>query len=287
MVGIKEIKNKIKSVRSTQKITKAMEMVAASKMKRTQQKMVSIRPFIFNIKAVVKNAVTGNLEYKHAYTIVRHIGVPGYIIISTDRGLCGGLNIALFKCILEHMARQVGGTTQMYPVSVVGKKGFNFFSRVSFTSVIASALNLPAASKFSDLVGCVKGMIDMFVTGKVNVVYLAHNSFVNTMSQKPYLYQLLPIVEEHSSIKKLWDYLYEPSAEELLSILFIRYVESLVYQGFVENQACEQAARMVAMKSATENANEVVERFTLIYNKERQAVITRELSEIVAGAAAV
>lgn len=287
MVGIKEIKNKIKSVRSTQKITKAMEMVAASKMKRTQQKMVSTRPFIFNIKAVVKNAVTGNLEYKHVYTVARPTGVPGYIIISTDRGLCGGLNITLFKCILEHMSKQMGGTTQVYPVSIIGKKGFSFFSRVSFVSVVASVLNLPSVSKFSDLVGCVKGMIDMFVLGKVSVVYLAHNSFINTMSQKPYLYQLLPIVEDSSSATKLWDYLYEPSAEELLSILFIRYVESIVYQGFVENQACEQAARMVAMKSATENANEVVERFTLVYNKERQAVITRELSEIVAGAAAV
>jgi F-type H+-transporting ATPase subunit gamma len=185
------------------------------------------------------------------------------------------------------MSRQVGGTTQVYPVSIVGKKGLSFFSRVSFASVVASVVNLPSVSKFSDLVGCVKSMLDMFVSGRVSVVYLAHNSFINTMSQKPYLYQLLPIVEERSSTKKLWDYLYEPSAEELLSILFIRYVESLIYQGFIENQACEQAARMVAMKSATENANEVVERFTLVYNKERQAVITRELSEIVAGAAAV
>lgn len=292
MVGIKEIRNKIKSVRSTQKITRAMEMVAASKMKRSQIKMLNTRPYVYNMKAVVKNAVTGSLEYQHSFTKKTNKGSCGYIVVSTDRGLCGGLNITLFKSVLEHMFKQKDKEKRDSFVSVVGKKGLNFFGRVSFVNVLSSAVNLSASPELREILGVIRSMVDLFVRGEVSTVYLAYNSFVNTMTQKAYLYQLLPItnddiLEKESVKKKLWDYLYEPSSVELLDILFNRYVESLVYQGVIENQACEQAARMIAMKNASENANEVVERFTLIYNKERQAAITQELSEIVSGAAAV
>lgn len=290
MVGIKEIKNKIKSVRSTQKITRAMEMVAASKMKRSQVKMLNTRPYVYNMKVVVKNAVTGSLEYQHRFIRNSSKGSSGYIVVSTDRGLCGGLNINLFKSVVEHMLKYKNKENINDFVSVVGKKGLNFFGRVNFVNVYSSAINLTATPELGELLGVIRSMVDLYVRGEVSKVYLAYNSFVNTMTQKPYLYQLLPIINDAAKEKvnkKLWDYLYEPSSVELLDLLFNRYVESLVYQGVIENQACEQAARMVAMKNASENANEVVERFTLIYNKERQAAITQELSEIVSGAAAV
>ncbi len=288
MSGAKEIRNKIKSIQNTRKITKAMEMVAASKMRKVQDTMYRSRPYSEKIRAVIRNVGEGALEYKHPYVVSRDINNVGVIVISSDKGLCGGLNINLFKYfikqILQFKEKKIG-----VKVAIVGKKAEQFFRRLGF-KVIASVAGLGDRPQVSDLFGIIKVMLELYNLKNVDVIYLLHNKFVNTMSQCPVFEKVIPIKDKifsDSKEKKFWDYLYEPDPEKLLEFLMKRYVESLVYQAVVENIACEQAARMVAMKSASDNAGELIDQFKLMYNKARQTSITQELSEIVAGAGAV
>lgn len=289
MSSAKEIRNKIKSIQNTKKITKAMEMVAASKMKKVQESMNKSRPYSEKIKAVIKNVGEGVLEYKHPYIVSREEKNIGIIIISTDKGLCGGLNVNLFryfiKNILDLNEKKIGIKTVL-----VGRKAEIFARRVGL-NVYGNITNLGDKPQVSDLFGIIKIIIDLYMSKEIDSVYLLYNKFINTMSQKPTYEKLIPIknvfLNSDDSKNKIWDYLYEPEPEKLLELLMRRYIESLVYQAVVENIACEQAARMVAMKSATDNAGEIIDTFKLMYNKARQASITQELSEIVAGAEAV
>ncbi len=287
MASAKEIRSKTKSIKSTQKITRAMQMVAASKMRKAQDRMQASRPYAEKIRVVISHVVRGRLEYKHPYLIEREAKRVGFIVVSTDRGLCGGLNANLFKMTVQTMR---GWHEKSLPIDVctIGKKAENFFHRLG-GNVISSISNLGNKPGILDVIGTVKVMLDMYNEQKIDRVYLVYNEFINTMTQKPKIELILPIVDaEHKEDGGYsWDYLYEPAARELLETLLIRYIESLVYQGIVENIACEQAARMVAMKNASDNASELIDELQLIYNKARQAAITRELSEIVAGAAAV
>lgn len=287
MSTAKEIRTQIKSIKSTQKITRAMEMVAASKMRKAQDRMRSSRPYSKKIKNVIQNMSTGNLEYEHPYFVEREVNRVGIIVISTDRGLCGGLNINLFKSVVQLMQAWHKQDIKV-DICAIGKKAEAFFKRYG-GDVTASIINLGDKPHLMDVFGTVKVMLDAFDAGKIDSLYLIHNIFINTMSQKPVHEKLLPIKENISDNKRTytWDYIYEPAAKELIDSLLRRYIESLVYQGLVENIASEQAARMVAMKSATENAGDIITSLQLLYNKARQASITRELSEIVAGAAAV
>lgn len=282
----KEIRTKIKSVKSTQKITKAMEMVAASKMRKTQDRMQASRPYATRIKQVIKHLSTGSLEYEHPYLVTREVKRVGYMLVSTDRGLCGGLNINLFKTLLYEMkAYEEKGVD--VDICALGKKGENFF-RTFGGRVVAAVPHLGDDPLVHTLVGAVKVMLDAYNEGKIDKIYLVYNRFLNTMTQEPTVEQLVPIQDsEEESTRTSWDYLYEPNPEDLLGALLQRYIESLVYQAMVENVACEQAARMVAMKSASDNAGELIDDLQLVFNKARQAAITQELSEIVAGAAAV
>ena len=289
MSSAKEIRNKIKSIQNTKKITKAMEMVAASKMKKVQESMNKSRPYSEKIKDVIKNVGEGVLEYNHPYIVSREEKNIGIIIISTDKGLCGGLNVNLFryfiKNILDLNEKKIGIKTVL-----VGRKAEIFARRVGL-SVYGNITNLGDKPQVSDLFGIIKIIIDLYMSKEIDSVYLLYNKFINTMSQKPTYEKLIPIknvfLNSDNSKNKIWDYLYEPEPEKLLELLMKRYIESLVYQAVVENIACEQAARMVAMKSATDNAGEIIDTFKLMYNKARQASITQELSEIVAGAEAV
>lgn len=290
MAGAKEIRSKIKSIKSTQKITNAMEMVAASKMRKAQDRMRAARPYAERIRAVISHLATGRLEYHHPYLVERPPNRIGFMVISTDRGLCGGLNTNLFKATVQAM-RHWDSQGSSIDICTIGKKSEGFFRRMG-GNVIASLTSLGDKPGLSDVIGTVKVMLDAFDAGELDRVYLVYNEFVNTMTQKPHIELLVPIIQseiEPESGKKpySWDYLYEPDAKELLDALLVRYIESLVYQGVVENVACEQAARMVAMKNATDNASDLISELQLIYNKARQAAITRELSEIVAGASAV
>lgn len=289
MVGTREIRSKIKSIRNTQKITRAMEMVAASRMKKTQIRMLSTRPYVENMKAVISNVVTGSPEYTHEFMKVRTNDLCAYIVVSTDRGLCGGLNVNLFKSILEReYSNNFSDNSKKIFVFAIGKKAVSFFGRFKFAEIVISRISLSNIPVLLDFIGLIREAVSFFLNKSVSKVFLAYNKFLNTMTQRPCIQQLLPVVSINSQKKKrVWDYIYEPSSSEMLDLLFTRYVESLVYQAVIENQACEQAARMVAMKNATENASEVISKFTLIYNKARQSAITQELSEIVAGADAV
>lgn len=284
MPSTKEIVTKIRSIQSTQKITRAMEMVAASKMRKAQEKMKASRPYSSRIKDVINNITQGRLEYRHIYTKMRNVKCVGYLIISTDRGLCGGLNVNLFKSVLSSMSEYSKKNIDV-KVSVIGKKGVAFFSKFC-GNIVSVKISAGDHVSSQDFIGVVKVMLDLYENLSIDKLYLAYNEFVNTMTQIPKLYQLIPTVSFVDS-KTHWDYIYEPSAEALIDELFNRYIESLVYQGVVENSACEQAARMVAMKSASDNAGEIVSKCKLVYNKVRQASITQELSEIVVGAAAV
>ena len=288
MAGAKEIRNKIGSVKNTQKITSAMEMVAASKMRRAQERMSASRPYAETMRKVIGHIAQGNLEYKHPYLIECEVKRVGYIVVSTDRGLCGGLNINLFKAALNDM-KQWSAKGAKVDLALIGSKASNFFERHG-AKVKAHVSGLGDNPSVNDLIGSVKVMLKAYDNGEIDRLYLVYNKFVNTMVQQPKVDQLLPLpVTEDSKLAKKhhWDYLYEPDPKQLLDTLLIRYVESQVYQGVVENLASEQAARMVAMQAATDNAGNLINDLQLVYNKARQASITQELTEIVSGAAAV
>ena len=288
MAGAKEIRNKIGSVKNTQKITSAMEMVAASKMRRAQERMSASRPYAETMRKVIGHIAQGNLEYKHPYLMEREVKRVGYIVVSTDRGLCGGLNINLFKAALNDM-KQWSAKGAKVDLALIGSKASNFFERHG-AKVKAHVSGLGDNPSVNDLIGSVKVMLKAYDNGEIDKLYLVYNKFVNTMVQQPRVDQLLPLpVTEDSKLAKKhhWDYLYEPDPKQLLDTLLIRYVESQVYQGVVENLASEQAARMVAMQAATDNAGNLINDLQLVYNKARQASITQELTEIVSGAAAV
>ncbi|GAW94925.1 MULTISPECIES: F0F1 ATP synthase subunit gamma [Colwellia] len=284
----KEIKTKIASVQNTQKITKAMEMVAASKMRKAQESMRASRPYAENIRNVIGHIALGNLEYRHPYMEEREVKRVGYIVVSTDRGLCGGLNINLFKQVLADAAKWQSSDAEVeVEFSVVGAKATSFFNNMG-AKVLAQISGLGDAPSLADLIGSVKVMLNAYNDGKIDRLFIVYNKFVNTMTQVPTIDQLLPLPKsDDENMKYRWDYIYEPDANVLLDQLLVRYVESQVYQGVVENIACEQASRMVAMKSATDNASDLIDDLQLIYNKARQSAITQELGEIVAGAAAV
>ncbi len=286
MAGAKEIRTKIGSVKSTQKITSAMEMVAASKMRRAQDRMALGKPYAQRIRAVVSHIANASPEYKHQYLAERPVKRVGFIIVSTDRGLCGGLNINLFKATVQAMKTWADQGVGI-DLCTVGGKAAGFFAGYG-GNIVAAVRDLGEDVKAAQLVGSVQVILKSFEEGRIDRLFLASNEFINTMSQVPGIAQLLPLQADASQEKSHpWDYLYEPDARLLLDGLLTRYIESQVYQAVVENGACEQAARMVAMKNATENAGELIGDLQLIYNKARQAAITQELSEIVGGAAAV
>lgn len=284
----KEIRTKIASIKNTQKITRAMEMVAASKMRKTQSKMLATRPYSKKISQIIKHLAHANAEYKHPFLVPRETKRVGVIIVSSDRGLCGGLNSNLFRLIIKQL-KQWDGQTVDVDVCTIGNKATSFFGALKKCALIGQVTKLGDAPHLQDIIGVIKVMLDAYLDGKIDALYLANNSFVNTMTQQPTLEKILPVVAEEleSELNGHWDYLYEPDAKEVLDNLLIRYIESIVYQGLVENNACEQAARMVAMKSASDNAGNLIKELQLVYNKARQAAITQEISEIVAGAAAV
>ena len=282
----KEIRVKIQSIKNTQKITRAMEMVAASKMRKAQDRMRASRPYAEKMRNVVGHLAHAHPEYRHPYMQEREIKRVGFIIISSDRGLCGGLNSNLFRQVVAQM-RQWHDQKIEIDLCTIGNKANGFFARLR-GNIVAQASHLGDAPQIADLIGTVKVMLDAYQEGTIDRLFLISNDFVNTMTQRPTLQQLLPIPpSEDESLKHHWDYLYEPEAKEVLDALLTRYIESLVYQGVVDNIACEQAARMVAMKSASDNAGTFIKELQLIYNKARQAAITQEISEIVGGAAAV
>ena len=288
MAGAKEIRSKIASIKSTQKITSAMEKVAVSKMRKAQQRMAASRPYAERIRQVIGHLANANPEYRHPFMVERPVKRVGYIVVSTDRGLCGGLNTNLFKALIKHMKEWHDQKVEA-DLCVIGNKGASFF-RSFGGNVVAAIGNLGEAPSINDLIGSVKVMLDAFQEGRVDRLYLVSNKFINTMTQKPTVDQLLPLAEQADAepVKKgQWDYLYEPDAQQLLDALLVRFIESQAYQAVVENGAAEQAARMIAMKSATDNAGELISDLQLVYNKARQAAITQEISEIVGGAAAV
>ncbi|WP_105253386.1 F0F1 ATP synthase subunit gamma [Pseudoalteromonas sp. T1lg75] len=286
MASGKEIKSKIGSIKNTQKITSAMEMVAASKMKKAQDRVASSRPYAENLRKVIGHVANASLEYRHAYLEEREVKRVGYIVISTDRGLCGGLNSNEFKKVaLEIKAWKEKGVSADF--AVLGSKAAGFFQRFG-GSVLAKKSGLGDAPSVQDVIGPVKVMLDAYNEGKLDRLFVVYNKFVNTMKQEPTIDQLLPLPKtESEELAHRWDYIYEPDPKALLETLMVRFVESQVYQGVVENAASEQAARMVAMKAATDNAGDLMDELQLVYNKARQAAITQEISEIVGGSAAV
>ncbi len=288
MAGEKEIRTKIRSVKNMQKITKAMEMVAASKIRKAQDQMEASRPYAERIRRVIGHLSEANPDYRHPWLNEREAKRVGYIIISTDRGLCGGLNVNLFKHVMNGIAYQ-GEQGRDVSFALVGQKAVQFFKRIG-GDVKATATHLGDRPEVNELLGTIKVMLDAYTDGELDRVYLAHNTFVSTMSQRPEIKTLLPVSKikiDKGSLQDNWDYIYEPSALELLDDVLLRYIESQVYRGAVENFACEMAAKMVAMKAATDNAGELIDDLQLAYNKARQAAITQEISEIVGGAAAV
>ncbi|MDP6399070.1 MAG: F0F1 ATP synthase subunit gamma [Arenicellales bacterium] len=287
MAGAKEIRTKIKSIQNTQKITKAMEMVAASKMRRAQERMNQARPYANKMRNVIAHLAQANLEYKHSYTESRDVKRVGFIIVSSDRGLCGGLNINLFREIINAMTQWQKQGVEI-DVTTIGGKGLSFFKRVG-VNIVSEATHLGDQPQLADLIGAMKVMMNAFSEGQIDRLFLAQNGFVTTMTQQPRVDQLIPVqaIEPDARLESHWDYLYEPDAREVVDALMMRYIESLIYQGVVENIACEMAARMVAMKSASDNAGNLIDELQLVYNKARQAAITQEISEIVGGAAAV
>ncbi|MEZ8283899.1 F0F1 ATP synthase subunit gamma [Vibrio splendidus] len=289
MANTKEIRTKIGSVSNTQKITSAMEMVAASKMRKVQDNMTLTRPYAENMRKVISHVASGSLEYQHPYLQQREPKRVAYIIVSSDRGLCGGLNSNLFKKVLEEMEQWRTKGVEV-ETTLIGSKAISFFQRSD--NVIAQTSGLGDAPKLEDILGTVNAMLGHYDDEKIDSLYLVYNQFINTMVQEPTTLQLLPHPsdsEADGGTKKArrWDYIYEQAPRDILSELLHRYIESQVYQGIVESIACEQAARMVAMKAATDNAGQLIDDLQLVYNKARQAAITQELSEIVSGAQAV
>jgi F-type H+-transporting ATPase subunit gamma len=286
MAGAKEIRTQVASIKNTQKITKAMQMVAASKMRKAQERMLATRPYADKIQNVVAHLSHAHPEYHHPYLVERETKRVGLIVISTDRGLCGGLNTNLFKTVITAM-KEWHATGLEIDLTLIGTKSNAFFKRIG-GNITASATHLGDAPSIVELIGTVKVMLDAYEAGSIDRLCLAHNVFENTMIQNPVVKQLIPIADKtDEQLAAHWDYIYEPDSKPVMDALMTRYIESLVYQGVVENVACEQAARMVAMKSATENADDLIDELQLIYNKARQAAITQEISEIVSGAAAV
>lgn len=288
MAGAKEIRSKIASTKNTQKITRAMEMVAASKMRKTQERMRASKPYATKIYNVVKHIARANSEYRHPFMTAREIKRVGIIVVTSDRGLCGGLNANLLRETLRNM-RQWQQEGKEVDIGIIGRKGQAFFKRVG-GKVIASVDHLGDKPGIKDIIGVVKVMLDAYSAGEIDALHIVYNEFVNTMTQKPITKQLLPLPKAEEDSTKLghhWDYIYEPDAKELLDALLERYIELQTYQAVVENIACEQAAKMIAMKSATDNAGDLIKEFQLAYNKARQAAITQELAEIVGGAAAI
>jgi len=285
MAGLKEIRSQIGSIQNTKKITKAMEMVAASKMRRAKERMQASRPYANKMRQVVSHMANGHLEYKHPYMQSRdQIKRVGYIIVSTDRGLCGGLNINLFKQAYQGIADWREQNVEV-DIAVFGNKALTSFKRFG---VVAESIHLGDRPSLSDLIGTAKVMLDAYNEGRIDRLFLVENEFVNSMTQQPRTTQLIPIVAaELDELNHQWDYIYEPESKQVIDTLMARYIESLIYQAVVENVACEMSARMVAMKSATDNAGDMIDKLKLAYNKARQASITQEISEIVSGAAAV
>ncbi len=282
----KEIRVKINSIKNTQKITRAMEMVAASKMRKAQERMRASRPYAEKMLNVVGHLANAHPEYRHSYMEEREARRVGIIIISSDRGLCGGLNSNLFKAVIRTMKEWHDQRVEI-DLCTIGNKANGFFSRLG-GNIVSQTSHLGDRPQITDLIGTVKVMLDAYEEGRIDRLLVGYNEFVNTMTQQPQVEQLLPIKpSEDEELKHHWDYLYEPEAKDVLDALLTRYIESLVYQGVVENMACEQAARMVAMKAASDNAGSLIDELQLIYNKARQAAITQEISEIVSGAAAV
>ena len=283
----KEIRGKIKSVENTRKITKAMEMVAASKMRKAQERMRAARPYAEKIRRIVGHLRQVNLDYKHPFTVDRPVQAVGFIVISTDRGLAGALNLNLFKAALVAIKEARAKNAKIY-VCAIGLKAVQFFRRLAGIELSATATHLGDRPHVKDLVGPIKVMLDLYREAKIDQLLLVQNVFVNTMTQRGTVSQLLPLQTiDKGELQERWDYIYEPDAAEILDGLLMRYIESQVFQGAVENVASEMAARMVAMKSASDNAGSLIDELQLIYNKARQAAITKELSEIVGGAAAV
>ncbi|QHG08483.1 F0F1 ATP synthase subunit gamma [Moraxella osloensis] len=291
MASLKEIRAKVASIKSTQKITRAMQMVAASKMRRAQERMQLGRPYADSMRRVVSHLVKASPDYKHPYLVPRAVNRVGYIVVSSDRGLAGGLNINLFKRLMQHVKQQKSQAVETR-FAVIGQKGVSFFKTFGGT-VIAAETHYGDNPSFEQLSVPVQVMLDAYNRGEIDEIYLVYNEFVNAMTQNPSVQRLLPIAAESLVDETMenreysWDYIYEPTTKELLDGLMGRYVESIVYQGVVENIASEQSARMVAMKAATDNAGNLINELQLVYNKLRQAAITREISEIVGGAAAV
>jgi len=287
MAGAKEIRTKIKSVQNTQKITKAMEMVAASKMRKAQDRMQASRPYADKMRDVLSHLSQAHCEYKHPYLQDREdVKRVGYIVISTDRGLCGGLNTNMFKLAINEMSDWHDKGVEI-DLCTIGKKAAVFFSRFN-GNIVAQADSLGDQPSNEDLIGTVKVMLDAYDEGKIDRLFLVSNEFVNTMTQTPTSLQLIPATGEiDTELEHHWDYIYEPDTKPIIDALMMRFIESQVYQGVVENIACEMSARMIAMKSATDNASDLIKELQTVYNKARQAAITQEISEIVSGAAAV
>lgn len=286
MANAKEIRTQIKSIRNTAKITKAMEMVAAAKMRKAQERMEASRPYAERIRTVIGHLMQARPDYRHPFMVERDAKRVGFIIVSTDRGLCGGLNANLFRRTLRELREWQEKGVEI-EVCLVGKKAAQFFRRLN-VNIVASIQDLGDIPRVQDLVGAIQVMLNQYSEGELDRLFLVHNEFVNTMSQKATILTLLPAqTEDAEELQTHWDYIYEPSSSELVEQVLTRYIESQVYRGAVENVACEMAARMVAMKSATDNAGKLIDGLQLAYNKARQAAITQELAEIVGGAAAV
>jgi F-type H+-transporting ATPase subunit gamma len=287
MAGSKEIRTKIKSVENTRKITRAMEMVAAAKMRRAQERMRAARPYAEKIRNVAAHLSRANPEYKHAFLVKREsVKNVGLIVVTSDKGLCGGLNTNLLRLAVNEMKTWEGEGKGML-VCPIGNKGFGFMNRIG-AKVKSHMVGLGDTPHVEKLIGTVKAMLDAYVAGEIDAIYLGYNHFINTMRQEPRVEQLLPLTgEKMGTSEASWDYIYEPDAKKVIDELFVRYIESLVYQAVVENIASEQSSRMVAMKSASDNAKSVISELKLVYNKARQAAITKEISEIVGGAAAL
>jgi F-type H+-transporting ATPase subunit gamma len=286
MAGTKEIRVKIASIKSTQKITKALEMVAVSKMRKAQERMRAAQPYADKIRSVIGHLRVANPNHRHPYLVEREVKAVGLIVVSSDRGFCGSLNVNIFKQVLNAAREWQQNGTELH-LCLVGSKALRYFRRLKLP-IVASITHLGDTPRIADLIGTVKAMLDQYEKGEIDRLFVASNRFVNTMTQKPTMLQLLPAeTVDAADLQERWDYIYEPEPDQLISQYMMRYIESQVYRAAVENLACEMAARMVAMKSATDNAGKIIDELQIIYNKARQAAITKEISEIVGGAAAV